>query len=151
MSTDLFGGVNKVILVGNLARDPEIRTMNNGNKVANLSLVTNQSWKDKNSGERKDKPEFHRVTVWNDGLVGLIEKYLSKGSKIFAEGQLETRKWTDQEGNDRYSTEVVLNQIGGGMSFLDRGNKSENKKPSDDNGYSNKTPAYDMDDEIPFG
>lgn len=115
----MAGSVNKVILVGNLGRDPEIRAMQDGNKVANLSVATSESWRDKNSGERREKTEWHRVVVFNDKLVEVIEKYLRKGSKVYLEGQLQTRKWTDQGGAEKYSTEVVLQRYRGELTMLD--------------------------------
>ena len=115
----MAGSVNKVILVGNLGRDPEIRSTQDGTRVANLSLATSESWRDKNSGERREKTEWHRIAVFNERLVDIIEKYLNKGSKIYVEGQLQTRKWTDQQGNDRYSTDVVLQKYRGELTMLD--------------------------------
>jgi len=115
----MAGSVNKVILVGNLGRDPEIRSFQNGGRVANLSVATSESWKDRTSGERKERTEWHRVVVFNENLVRVCESYLRKGSKIYVEGQLETRKWQDQSGQDRYSTEVVLRPFRGELTMLD--------------------------------
>ena len=115
----MAGSVNKVILVGNLGRDPEIRSTNDGTKIANLSLATSESWRDRNSGERRERTEWHRVVIFNDRLVDVVEKYLSKGSKIYVEGQLQTRKWTDRDGQDRYTTEVVLQRFRGELTMLD--------------------------------
>ncbi len=115
----MAGSVNKVILVGNLGRDPEIRTTNDGTKVANLSLATSESWRDRNSGERRERTEWHRVVIFNDRLVDVVEKYLNKGSKIYVEGQLQTRKWTDRDGQERYTTEVVLGRFRGELTMLD--------------------------------
>jgi len=115
----MAGSVNKVILVGNLGRDPEIRSFQNGGKVCNLSLATSENWKDKNSGERKERTEWHRVAIFNEGLVRVCEQYLRKGSKVYLEGQLETRKWQDQNGQDKYSTEIVLRGYGGTLTMLD--------------------------------
>src|SRR5690349_5072116 len=115
----MAGSVNKVILVGNLGRDPEIRSFQNGGRVANLSLATSENWKDRATGERKEKTEWHRVAIFNDRLVEVVEKYLKKGSKVYIEGQLETRKWTDQQGQERYTTEVVLRQFRGELTMLD--------------------------------
>ena len=115
----MAGSVNKVILVGNLGRDPEIRSFNNGGRVANLSLATSESWRDKATGERKEKTEWHRVAIFNERLVEIAEKYLRKGSKVYLEGALETRKWTDQSGAEKYSTEVVLKQFRGELTMLD--------------------------------
>ena len=115
----MAGSVNKVILIGNLGRDPEIRSFSNGGRVANLAVATSESWRDKQSGERKEKTEWHRVAIFNDRLVEIAEKYLRKGSKVYLEGQLETRKWTDQSGQERYTTEVVLKQFRGELTMLD--------------------------------
>lgn len=115
----MAGSVNKVILVGNLGADPEVRSFANGGKVANLRIATSESWKDKTTGERKERTEWHSVAVHAEGLVGIVERYLKKGSKIFVEGRLETRKWQDQAGNDRYSTEVVIRPYSGTIEMLD--------------------------------
>lgn len=115
----MAGSVNKVILVGNLGKDPEIRSMQTGARVANLALATSESWKDKQTGERKEKTEWHRVVIFNEGLVKIAEQYLRKGSKIYLEGQLETRKWTDQSGQEKYTTEVVLRPFRGELNMLD--------------------------------
>ena len=115
----MAGSVNKVILVGNLGRDPEIRTTNDGTKVANLSLATSENWRDRNTGERRERTEWHRVVIFNDRLVDVVEKYLNKGSKIYIEGQLQTRKWTDRDGQERYTTEVVLQRFRGELTMLD--------------------------------
>jgi single-strand DNA-binding protein len=115
----MAGSVNKVILVGNLGRDPEIRTMQSGGRLCNLSVATSESWKDRNSGERREKTEWHRVVIFNDALAGVAERYLRKGSKVYLEGQLETRKWTDNAGVEKYSTEVVLRPYRGELTMLD--------------------------------
>lgn len=115
----MAGSVNKVILVGNLGRDPEVRTFQNGGKVCNLALATSENWKDKQSGERKERTEWHRVAIFNEGLVRIAEQYLKKGSKVYIEGQLETRKWTDQQGVEKYTTEVTLRPFRGEMTMLD--------------------------------
>ena len=115
----MAGSVNKVILVGNLGRDPEVRFMQDGSKVANLSVATSESWRDKQTGERREKTEWHRVVIWNQNLAEVAEKYLRKGSKVYLEGQLQTRKWQDQSGQDRYSTEVVLARFRGELTMLD--------------------------------
>jgi single-strand DNA-binding protein len=115
----MAGSVNKVILIGNLGRDPEIRSFANGGRVANLSVATSESWRDKQTGERKDRTEWHRVAIFNERLVEIAEKYLRKGSKVYLEGQLETRKWTDQSGQEKYTTEVVLRQFRGELTMLD--------------------------------
>lgn len=115
----MAGSVNKVILVGNLGADPEIKSFQNGGKIANLRIATSESWKDRTSGERKERTEWHSITIMGDGLVGVAERFLRKGSKIYVEGQLRTRKWQDQSGNDRYSTEVVLSGPGAVLTMLD--------------------------------
>ena len=115
----MAGSVNKVILVGNLGADPEIRSFQNGGKVANLRLATSESWKDRNTGDRQERTEWHTVAIFSEGLVGVVERFLKKGSKIYVEGQLRTRKWQDQAGNDRYSTEVVLQGPGSVLTMLD--------------------------------
>jgi single-strand DNA-binding protein len=115
----MAGSVNKVILVGNLGRDPEIRSTNDGTRIANLNLATSESWRDRVSGERKERTEWHRVVIFNERLVEIAEKYLRKGSKLYVEGALQTRKWTDQQGAERYSTEVVLQRFRGELTMLD--------------------------------
>lgn len=115
----MAGSVNKVILIGNLGQDPEIRTFQNGGRVANLRVATSESWKDRNTGERRERTEWHRVAIMAEGLVGVVERYLKKGSKVYLEGQLETRKWQDQSGQDRYTTEVVLRPFGSTLVMLD--------------------------------
>jgi single-strand DNA-binding protein len=151
--------VNKVILVGNLGRDPEIRSMQDGGRVANLSLATSETWRDKNSGERRERTEWHRVVIFNDRLVDVAEKYLRKGSKIYIEGQLQTRKWTDQQGQERYSTEVVLQRFRGELTMLDsRAGGREEGGYGDYGGERAAAPAGgtpppaggDLDDDIPF-
>lgn len=155
----MAGSVNKVILVGNVGKDPEVRTTQSGGKIVNLSVATSESWKDKSSGERKEKTEWHRVVVFNDGLAGVAERYIKKGSKVYIEGQLQTRKWTDQSGAERYSTEVVLQTFGGALVLLDgRSDSGQSQSGSDwggqsqhnaakSNGYA---PPADLDDSIPF-
>lgn len=115
----MAGSVNKVILVGNLGKDPEIRHTQDGRPICNLSVATSENWRDKNTGERREKTEWHRVVLFNDGLCKVAENYLRKGSKVYIEGQLQTRKWQDQQGQDRYSTEVVLQGFGGTLTMLD--------------------------------
>ena len=115
----MAGSVNKVILIGNLGRDPEVRSFQNGGKVCNLRIATGETWKDRNTGERKEKTEWHTVAIFNEGLVRIAEQYLKKGSKVYIEGQLETRKWQDQSGQDKYSTEIVLRNYGGTLTMLD--------------------------------
>jgi single-strand DNA-binding protein len=115
----MAGSVNKVILVGNLGKDPEIRSTNDGTKIANFTLATSENWRDKASGERRERTEWHRVAVFNERLVDVIEKYLKKGAKVYVEGALQTRKWTDKEGQERYTTEVVLQRFRGELTMLD--------------------------------
>lgn len=137
----MAGSVNKVILVGNLGRDPEVRAMQNGNKVCNLSLATSETWKDKASGERKERSEWHKVVIFNDRLVSIAEQYLRKGSKVYIEGALQTRKYQDKDGGEKYTTEVVLQQFRGEIVLL--GDKGERA------GATDQAPA-DLDDGIPF-
>jgi len=115
----MAGSVNKVILIGNLGQDPEVKSFQNGGRIANLRIATSESWKDRQTGERKERTEWHTVVLQSDGLVGVAERYLRKGSKVYIEGQLRTRKWQDQSGNDRYSTEVSVGGIGGVLTMLD--------------------------------
>jgi len=115
----MAGSVNKVILIGNLGQDPEVKSFQNGGRIANLRIATSENWKDKNTGERKERTEWHTVVLQSDGLVGVAERYLRKGSKVYIEGQLRTRKWQDASGNDRYSTEVSVGGMGGVMTMLD--------------------------------
>lgn len=115
----MAGSVNKVILVGNLGRDPEVRSFQNGGRVANFTMATSENWRDKQSGERRERTEWHRVAVYNDALVGVVERYLRKGSKVYVEGQLETRKWTDQQGQERYTTEIALRPFRSELTMLD--------------------------------
>jgi len=161
----MAGSVNKVILVGNLGRDPEVRSFNNGGKVCNLSIATSENWRDKATGERKEKTEWHRVAIFNERLAEVAEKYLKKGAKVYIEGQLETRKWTDQEGKERYSTEVVLRQFRGELTMLDGragGGGGMGGPPDDDMGGSGPSGGGGgggsprggrkdvLDDDIPF-
>ena len=159
-------GINKVILIGNLGADPEVRTFSNGGKVCNLSLATSETWKDKNTGERKERTEWHRVAIFQEGLVRIAEQYLKKGSKVYIEGQLQTRKWQDQSGADRYSTEVVLQGFGGTLTMLDGRDGGSgggggsygggqgggyDSGPQDSGGsQGGSAPSRDIDDEIPF-
>jgi len=115
----MAGSLNKVMLIGNLGADPEIRSFNNGGKVANLRIATSEQWKDRQTGERKEKTEWHTVAIFSEGLVSVVERYLKKGSKVFVEGKLQTRKWQDQNGQDRYSTEIVIQGLGGTLTMLD--------------------------------
>jgi single-strand DNA-binding protein len=156
--------VNKVILVGNLGADPEVRTLPSGNKVVNLSVATSESWRDKNSGERKEKTEWHRVVIFSEGLARVAEQYLRKGSKVYLEGQLQTRKWQDQSGQDKYSTEVVLQGFNSNLTMLDGRGDNEGggfSGPRSGEGGtggpsrrpSASAPAFEsggMDDDIPF-
>lgn len=137
--------VNKVILVGNLGRDPEVRRMNSGEPVVNLSVATTEQWRDKSSGERRERTEWHRVVIFNDNLAKVAENYLRKGSKVYIEGVLQTRKWTDQSGQEKYSTEVVLQKFRGDLQMLDGGNSTPS---GDTDSHEAQPPAYD--DEIPF-
>ena len=156
----MAGSVNKVILVGNLGRDPEARQMQDGNSVVNLSLATSESWRDKNTGERREKTEWHRVVVFNERLVDVAQKYLRKGSKLYIEGQLQTRKWTDQSGVEKYSTEVVLQRFRGELQMLDRagevgggGENYDQGRPSGGGsvGADGGAPSGgSLDDDIPF-
>jgi single-strand DNA-binding protein len=162
----MAGSVNKVILVGNLGRDPEIRTTQDGKEIANLTLATSESWRDRNTGERREKTEWHRIVVFNDGLIGVIKNYLHKGSKIYVEGALQTRKWTDQSGVEKYSTEVVLQGFGSTLTMLDSRNSSNHnndnhnqhssaagttpQQPAQQQQQQKSTTAADLDDEIPF-
>ena len=172
----MAGSVNKVILVGNLGRDPEIRSTQDGTRVANLNLATSESWRDRNSGERRERTEWHRVAIFNERLVEIAEKYLRKGSKIYVEGALQTRKWTDNSGQERYTTEVVLQRFRGELTMLDGAGGASGGRGGgageggfDDGGYDEMPRAAaaptgggqigggrgraanaDLDDEIPF-
>ena len=150
----MAGSVNKVILVGNLGRDPEVRSMQNGGELVNLSIATSEQWRDRNSNEKKEKTEWHRVVIFNENLVRVAKDFLQKGKKVYIEGQLQTRKWQDQTGNDRYSTEVVLQGFNSSFKILSSknnqveslpGNNEKSSLPNDDN-----VPSNDLDDEIPF-
>jgi len=157
----MAGSVNKVILIGNLGADPEIRRTQDGRPIANLRVATSENWRDKTTGERREKTEWHRVVIFNENLCRVAEQYLKKGSKVYLEGQLQTRKWTDQQGVERYSTEVVLQNFRGELTLLDRaggGGESSHDSASGDFGSAGPTarkPAMagthnDLDDEIPF-
>src|SRR3989442_13114197 len=130
----MAGSVNKVILVGNLGKDPEVRRMQDGRPVVNMSVATSESWRDKATGERKEKTEWHRVVIFNEGLAKIAEQYLKKGSKVYLEGQLQTRKWQDKDGNDKYTTEVVLQGFNSSLTMLDTraGGAGGGAEPSDD-------------------
>jgi single-strand DNA-binding protein len=157
----MAGSLNKVMLLGNVGKDPEVRTTQTGMKIVNLTVATEESWKDKSSGERKSRTEWHRVVCFNEGLGGVIEKYVKKGSKIYIEGQLQTRKWTDQQGQDRYSTEIILQAFNGQMILLDGrggGERSENPAPREERQpvttrgttYAPPSGGGDLDDDVPF-
>lgn len=152
----MAGSVNKVILVGNLGKDPEVRRMTSGEPVVNLSIATSESWRDKASGERKEKTEWHRVVIFNKNLAEVAEKYLKKGSKVYVEGQLQTRKWTDKDGAEKYSTEVVLQNFRGELTMLDGRSGGEGGGGGSfggGRGASESAPSFardEMDDEIPF-
>lgn len=147
----MSGSVNKVILVGNLGNEPEVRYMQSGDKVVNLSIATSERWSDKQSGERKEKTEWHRVVVFDQNIADVAEKYLKKGSKVYIEGQLQTRKWTDQAGSDKYSTEVVLQRFRGNLTMLEPAGDSASRggerqpRQSDNAGQ-----GFDLDADIPF-
>jgi len=146
----MAGSVNKVILVGNLGKDPEVRRMTSGDPVVNLSIATSESWRDKASGERKEKTEWHRVVIFNKNLAEVAEKYLRKGAKVYVEGQLQTRKWTDKDGAEKYSTEVVLQNFRGELTMLDGRNGGEG---GGGRGAGESPASFqrdEMDDEIPF-
>lgn len=148
----MAGSVNKVILVGNLGQDPDIRQTNDGRKIANLTLATSESWKDRNTGERKERTEWHRVVIFSEGLAKIAEQYLKKGSKVYLEGQLQTRKWQDQSGADRYTTEVVLTGFHGTLTMLDSRKDGSGAGDYQDQGY--EPGAYEPDDDfgdsVPF-
>ena len=169
----MAGSVNKVILVGNLGRDPELRSTQDGMRIANLAVATSESWRDRVSGERKERTEWHRVVIFNERLAEIAEKYLKKGSKIYVEGALQTRKWTDNSGQERYTTEVVLQRFRGELTMLDgaggaRGSGGPPIEGGYDEGYAGggfgdepraaatpaparaRTPVNDLDDDIPF-
>ena len=151
----MAGSLNKVLLIGRLGADPEIKQMVNGKSVARLSLATSQSWKDKNSGEKKEKTEWHRIVVFNEGLVNVVQQYLKKGAQIYVEGQLTTRKWKDeQSGQDKYSTEIVIQGYNSSLTMLSGGNSgggiaNDNTQLTSKNDDMSQI-SNDMDDEIPF-
>ena len=157
----MAGSVNKVILIGNLGADPEVRSMQSGDKVVNLRLATSENWRDKATGERKEKTEWHRVVIFNEALGKVAEQYLKKGSKVYIEGALQTRKWTDQSGQEKYSTEVVLQKFRGELTMLDgRGDAEREESGGYGGGFSSgprqssSAPreefSHELDDEIPF-
>ena len=160
----MAGSVNKVILIGNLGKDPEIRTLNSGDRVANLRIATSETWRDKMSGERKEKTEWHRVVIFNKNLAEVAEKYLRKGAKVYVEGQLQTRKWTDKDGVEKYSTEVVLQNFNGTLTMLGgRPGSGDSSSFGGSDEFGAASPmdrprsaakpasfARDLDDEVPF-
>ena len=160
----MAGSVNKVILIGNLGRDPEIRTMQSGGRVCNLALATSESWRDRQTGERRERTEWHRAVIFNEALVNVCERYLKKGSKVYIEGQLETRKWQDQSGQERYTTEVVLRPYRSELTMLDSRGEGSGSGGGYAGGYEDRgfgepfggssggstPPPSDLDDEIPF-
>lgn len=160
----MAGSVNKVILVGNLGRDPEIRQTQDGREIAHLAIATSESWKDRNTGERKEKTEWHRVVIFNEGLTNVAKNYLRKGAKVYIEGQLQTRKWVDQGGQEKYTTEIVLQGYGGQLAMLDSRNGGTGGSAPAGGGYDagahsggasssgGYAPSHapDLDDEIPF-
>jgi single-strand DNA-binding protein len=162
----MAGSVNKVILVGNVGKDPEIRATSNGSRLANLTLATSESWRDKNTGEKKEKTEWHRIVIFNDNLVKIVEQYVKKGAKLYVEGQLQTRKWTDNSGVEKYSTEVVLQGFGGTLTMLDgakgagggmgggydsgQGDEFGQSSPMARPAAKAQSFARDLDDEVPF-
>lgn len=150
-----MSSVNKVILIGNLGQDPEIRNFQNGGRVANLRIATSQKWKDRNTGEQRERTEWHRISITADGLAGVAERYLKKGSKVYIEGQLETRKWQDQSGQDRYTTEVVLRPYGGTLVMLDGPGRRNDGGAGAAQGQTASSTAGtgqqpEFDDDIPF-
>ena len=149
----MAGSLNKVLLIGRLGADPEIKEMVNGKSVARLSLATSQSWKDKNTGEKKEKTEWHRIVVFNEGLVNVVKQYLKKGAQIYVEGQISTRKWKDEKsGQDKYSTEVVIQGYNSSLTMLGGGNSSSLSSQDSTQSVENTSQASqnDLDDEIPF-
>ena len=162
----MAGSVNKVILVGNLGKDPEVRNAQSGIKIVNLTVATSDSWNDKVSGERKEQTEWHRVVIMNDRIADVAEKYLKKGSKVYIEGKLQTRKWTDQSGQEKYTTEVLIGRFGGELTLLDRNPNASSgdeyapraasparasaAQPQRAVGGWDTRPGNDLDDEIPF-
>ena len=150
----MAGSLNKVQLIGRLGADPEIKQMVNGKNVARLSVATSQSWKDKSSGERKEKTEWHRVVIFNEGLVNIVQQYLKKGANVYLEGQLSTRKWRDEKsGQDKYSTEIVLQGYNSSLTMLGGKNASNNSQLSQESSLPNDQMSQDnsdLDDEIPF-
>jgi len=147
----MAGSINKVILVGNLGKDPEVRHTQDGRPIVNLSVATSENWKDKNTGEKREKTEWHRVVIFSEGLARVAEQYLKKGSKVYVEGQLQTRKWTDQSGQERYSTEVVLQNFNSQMVLLDgRRDGGASYEVGDQRPSSGGGQSFELNDDIPF-
>jgi single-strand DNA-binding protein len=150
----MSGSLNKVTLIGNIGKDPEIRSTHDGREVANLVLATNESWTDKNSGERKEKTEWHRIACFNPGLINVIRNYVKKGSKLYIEGQLQTRKWQDQSGQDKYSTEIVLQGYNCNLTMLDRASTAngeyEDRKSQGKGAPAESSNSEHLNDDIPF-
>ena len=169
----MSGSMNKVILIGNVGNDPEIKSFNNGGKVANFSIATSEKWKDKQSGENKEKTEWHRIAVYGDGICGVVERFVKKGTKVCIEGKLQTRKWADRDGNDKYTTEIIVQGFGGGLTLLggrdnnggsdggssgygsggqrsSGGNSNSNQGGGNNSGGNDGGENFDLDDEIPF-
>ena len=153
----MVGSVNKVILLGNLGRDPEIRSMQSGSKMASFSIATSKRWKDKNTQEQKEKTSWHNVVVFGDGLVNIVENYVKKGSKIYVEGELQTRKWQDQDGNDKYTTEVILQGYNSNLTLLDSRNNTNQSSEitqessiADEKTESQTSDSEDPEEDIPF-
>lgn len=151
----MAGSVNKAILIGNLGRDPEVRTTQSGTKIVTLNIATSESWTDRQSGQRQERTEWHRVVIFNEGLADVAEKYLRKGSKVYVEGAIQTRKWAGQDGQDRYTTEIVLKAFRGELHLLDRREGAPQPASPDDYGTNSTPPAAPaaasgMDDDIPF-
>lgn len=151
-----MGSVNKVIIVGNLGADPEVKSFQNGSRIANLRIATSEQWKDKQTGERKERTEWHSVVIQSEGLVGVVERFLRKGSKVYIEGKLQTRKWQDRDGNDRYSTEVAVGGVGGTLTMLDG---ATGERPADNSRPTRGQEGYidgfdpetgELDSEVPF-
>jgi single-strand DNA-binding protein len=150
----MAGSVNKVILIGAVGKDPEVRTTQDGTKIVNLSLATSETWNDRASGERKERTEWHRIAIYNDRIADAAEKYVRKGAKIYVEGSIQSRKWTDQAGQEKYSTEIVIGRFNGTMTMLDRpnggGGSSGSQQRSGGGGTRQSAPQPDLDDAIPF-
>lgn len=152
----MAGSVNNVLLIGNLGRDPEVRTFQNGGQVCNMTIATSETWKDKNTGEKRERTEWHRVSILNDALVRIAQNYLRKGSKVCVQGRLETRKWQDQSGQDKFSTEVVLRPFNGELTLLGGGSDGQSGSQSGSDGQTGGGSGQpgggsrDIDDEIPF-